>query len=153
MPFCGLMKVGGLNTQQWGIYQQQAQSSWSQFDGKQEDEMDDEDNVPALSQGSTISNFSVQSFPDTPNGGKRRCEWDDSGEDEAILDQDVKQERGVALGDRVLAVPRRRRDQGSVSKVSSTGQENRVFGEDMDFGEAEFLDFSAIKGEVEMSDI
>jgi hypothetical protein len=155
MPFCGLLKVGGMNTQQWGIYSQQHSGSWSRYDSGREEEMNDEDEVPFLSsQGSTISTSSVESVATTPNGNKRRCEWEDSGEDESVEETEVTRERPVVLGERVLAVPRRRRYQGTVGKVGAMGQENRVFGDDMDFGEADFLDMGAIKGgEIEMGGV
>lgn len=94
----------------------------------------DEDDVPVLSQGSVVS---------TPNGNKRRCEWDDSGDDEEM---EVKTSVPYLFGDRPIAVPRRRTNQGKRDVT-------RVFGEDMDFGEAEFLDFGLKGVEVEMGGV
>ncbi|KAE8449045.1 hypothetical protein EG329_008633 [Mollisiaceae sp. DMI_Dod_QoI] len=138
-PFCGILKVGGMAQQQWGIYNSGSASAV---------EEDSDHDMPFLSsQGSTISDVSV----DTPNGHKRRFF---EGEDEVL--EDIAGSGGRALGERVLAVPRRKKWTGKVpDPVRIVGQENLGFsvrdvGEDVDFEEAEFLDYGLV-GEVEMS--
>lgn len=101
----------------------------------------DEEDVPVLSQGSMNSGGA------TPKKNKRRCEWDDSGDDA----EDSAEENNVfrvpfLKEERPIAVPRGR-------KGEKTVPQNRVFGMDMDFGEAEFLDFGASGMEVEMGGV
>jgi hypothetical protein len=102
-----------------------------------DDDEEDQD-VPALSQGSTNSDISVASR----GVGKRRFDVD---EEEAIDDRDV-----AMSGRRIIAVPRRK---GAVkvnnAQVHIVGQENT---EDLDFGEADFLDYG-LADEVEMAGV
>jgi hypothetical protein len=145
MPFCGLLKVGGMGSQQWGIHDEDK-------DGNANGDMD-EDDVPFLSsQGSTISS---SSFASPPAGNKRRCDFDAEEDEDGkskgdrLADEVPMQVLG-GLGDRVLAVPRRRKYQGNGNgngKSAMGGQENRFtfgLGAEMDFGEAEFLDYSLV---------
>jgi hypothetical protein len=128
-PFCGILKVGGMVTQQWGIYNPNP---------NREEEGGEED-VPVLSQSSTVSNESVYA-----GGNKRRFEEEEEEGERTVM-------MGLGAG-RVLAVPRRKKMEGS--KVVF-GQENlgvQVAGVDGDFGEAEFLDYGSM-GEVEMGGV
>lgn len=110
--------------------------------------MDQDDDMPVLSQGSTNSDVSVVEMP---SGHKRRF----FEEEEEVLDFNM--DRGVGnarpLGERPLAVPRRKRWTGKVPDgVRIVGQENS-FGAvegDIDFEDADFLDYGLV-GEVEMS--
>lgn len=107
--------------------------------------MDDEDMPFLSSQGSTVSDVSVV---DTPNGHKRRF-----SEDEEEVENGIGG-GGRALGERVLAVPRRKRWTGKVPDVVRiVGQENLGFagGQDVDFEEAPFLDYGLVGENVEMS--
>lgn len=131
--------------QQWGIYN--PSGSIQAHDGRiyADEEMDeDEDEVPFLSsQASTISAASVT----TPSRENKRRFFDDEEED----DSDERKRYG-GLGDRVIAVPRRKAWGGKV--VFGAGQENvTVVGQDVDFEDAEFLDYGLVShpGEVEMS--
>jgi hypothetical protein len=140
-PFCGILKVGGMAQQQWGIYSSSSTSNYAV-----EEDMEDGD-MPVLSQGSTVSDVSVVEIP---NGHKRRFFED---EDEVL---DFNMDRGMGarpLAERPLAVPRRKRWTGKVpDNVRVVGQEN-AFGvtrEDVDFEDADFLDYGLV-GEVEMS--
>lgn len=120
-PFCGILKVGGMAQQaddEGGIYS--------------DEEMEDDEEVPWLAFGSQESVMS--------SVGKRR--FSDEEEEVAL----AASFGGTAVGERVLAVPRRR----GGGKKAGRGQENvAVLGED-DFQEAEFLDYGLV-GEVEMS--
>lgn len=145
-PFCGLLKVGGLAQQ---VVNEQ---------------VPEEDDLPFLSsQGSTISDVSVASAP-----GKRR--FDDSDEEEeadsgrnmrqqgSLQDEESISPRSkpmarLGLGGRPMAVPLSRRRTGLKKVVAAgLGQENT--GMDLDFDEAEFLDYGIWeKGEVDMRDV
>ncbi|PSS12525.1 hypothetical protein M430DRAFT_36628 [Amorphotheca resinae ATCC 22711] len=130
-PFCGIMKVGGLAQQQSGAYDE-GDSSAIDLD------YDDEDEVPPLSQGSTNSDVSV----DAPVVNKRRFDLD---EEEEQVD-DVR-DAVTVLGQRVMAVPRRRGASKFGAGLAIVGQENSDA--DMDFEEATFLDYDLLP-EVEM---
>jgi hypothetical protein len=140
-PFCGILKVGGLTQQPWEIYNSSASSTNAMND-------DEEEETPFLSsQGSTVSDISI----DTPNGGQKRRFFED--EEEVV-------ENGTngALGERVLAVPRRKKWTGKIpDSVAIVGQENLGFsfsstmGKDVDFEEADFLDYSLGHDDLEMS--
>ena len=116
--------------QQWGIYN----------GTKPEDEYaDDEDDTPVLSQGSTVSNASTASLGGT---NKRRYDLDDDDEEEDVT--------VPGLTGRPIAVPRRIKK--SVAKVVRVvGQENLG---DVDFEDAEFLDYALLGGgDEEMGDV
>ena len=136
-PFCGIMKVGGLAQQQ---------SAWEVCDLETdrtvvEDGYEDEDeDVPPLSQGSTNSDVSVLSR----GVGKRRYDLDD--EDEMVSEREII----AASGRRIIAVPRRKGPAKSNDTVHVVGQEN--LDADMDFGEADFLDYRLVD-EVEMAGV
>ena len=128
------MKVGGLSQQQssWEVCDLETDSAI--MDGDEED-----DEVPALSQGSTNSDASVMSR----GVGKRRFDLDD---DETLGDREL-----VAVqGRRIIAVPRRKGPAKPSGPVEIVGQENRDA--DMDFGEADFLDYGLV-GEIEMAGV
>ena len=127
-PFCGILDVGGLAQQQWGIYQHAVGGDYGE--GEDGEDADDEDDTPVLSQGSTASNASTASL----GGAKRRFEVE--GESEGDGEEDVKV-RG--LGGRAIAVPRRMKNGQKAVRVM--GQEN--FG-DVDFEDADFLDYGLV---------
>jgi hypothetical protein len=134
-PFCGILKVGGMAQQQWGIYDN------GQPDG--DDDADDEDEMPVLSQGSTVSNASTASFTISGGANKRRFEMeDDEAEDEGTT--------VLGLSGRAIAVPRRMKK--TVEKaVRVLGQENIG---DVDFEDAEFLDYGLIgEGDEQMGGV
>ena len=137
-PFCGILKVGGMAQQQWGIYDNGSREGLLyEPDG----EADDEDDLPVLSQGSTVSNASTASF--TPGGAnKRRFELEDEGEEES--------RQVYGLGGRVIAVPRRMKKVAAQKKVRVVGQENVG---DVDFEDAEFLDYGLVEGDEEMGGV
>jgi len=134
-PFCGLLKIGGLAQQQWGIYSPGAQTP--------DDEMDDGNYMPTLSQGSTASNDSVS----TPGERKRRMDFDEEDREESQFEFSFNPR--ASLSDRAIAVPRRRKYQMKTN-VAVVGQENMET--DMDFAEADFLDYGLL-GEVEMGGV
>ena len=130
-PFCGLMKVGGMAQQQWGIYH------GGRIHGEEED-ADGEDDTPVLSQGSTVSNTSTASFAGVGGSTKRRYDLEDEGEDE----NEDEGKTVFALGGRVIAVPRRMK-KAMEKVVRVVGQENVG---DVDFEDAEFLDYGLVDG-------
>jgi len=115
-PFCGILNVGGLGQQQWGVL------------GAAPEEDGDEDDTPALSQGSTVSNASTASL----GVNKRRFEVDDEDEE---LDSKI-----LGSGGRAIAVPRKLK-RGVEKAVRVVGQENVG---DVDFEDAEFLDYGLV---------
>ena len=134
--------------QQWGIYNPSSRYNEEVMDDDEEEEEDM--GLPGL----TSSQESASSAgPRTPMGTKRRFFEDEEGEEEN------GNGGGVRLGERVLAVPRRKKWAGMVGK--GQGQENvnvnsavGVVGQDIDFGEAEFLDYGLVMdGEVEMGGV
>lgn len=134
--------------QQWGIYTPNNSSpnardpyaSEEAFADGEDGEMEDEGLPWLSSQGSTIS--SCSDVVAMPGGNKRRF-----FEDEV---EEVGMERTVALGERVLAVPRRKKWVGSGKGRNGGGRDNvGIVGEDVDFEEAEFLDYGLVD-EVEM---
>ncbi|PMD30462.1 hypothetical protein L207DRAFT_520276 [Hyaloscypha variabilis F] len=158
-PFCGLLKVGGMAQQQWGIYSPNQGSSregngnggWDPYAAEEgfadgEDGMEDE-MPPWSSQGSVSTVSSVEgATPVTPGGGNKRRYFEDE-EEVVVFGGGLRDER--VLGERVLAVPRRKKWVGGKIKTVA-GQENvGIVGEDVDFDEAEFLDYGLID-EVEM---
>ncbi len=131
--------------QQWGIY--------NPGSGDMDEDSKGEEEVPFLSsQGSTVSNYSVEEAP-TPCGNKRRF-FEDEEQDSHFAMGGISK----GLGDRVLAIPRRKKWAGKVpahaGQVRIFGQENfnvgGAAGQDVDFEDAEFLDYG-LAGEVEMS--
>jgi hypothetical protein len=143
-PFCGILKIGGMATQAWGIYN--PSGGLQPHDGSiyADDEMDeDEDEVPFLdNQGSYISNASVS------RENKRRFFDDEEGDDS----DERKSYSSRGLGERVIAVPRRKTWGSNGKFAAKGGQENvAVVGHDFDFEDAEFLDYGLDHREVEMS--
>jgi len=126
-----------MTQQPWEIY--------NSGSGSTADDMCDEDMPFLSSQGSTVSDVSIV----TPNGGQKRRFFED--EDEVIENGTG----GRALGERVLAVPKRKK--WSSTKAPDTvaifGQENLGFstGQDVDFEDADFLDYALITDDLEMS--
>jgi len=164
-PFCGLLKVGGMSQQQWGIYSPNHAGNMAQdrdsyaaeaeegFADGEDGEMEDEFAAPPWSSQGSVSTVSSYGEVATPGGtsNKRRYFEDDvegQGEDGGVVFS-VGMGMGNPLGERVLAVPRRKKWVES-AKFNRGGQENvGIVGEDVDFEEAEFLDYGLIK-EVEM---
>lgn len=137
-----------MSQQQWGIYSPHHSNTKDPYESEEgfadgeDGEMDDEGGLPWLSsQGSTISSSSVDLS--TPVGNKRR--FFEDGEEAG--EEGVGDGVGRALGERVLAVPRRKK---WVGKAAARGQENvGIVGEDVDFEEADFLDYGLAE-EVQM---
>jgi hypothetical protein len=144
-PFCGILKVGGMAQQQWGIYNPSRGT---------EDMDEDEEECPVLSQGSDSSVESA--FGGYAGGNKRRFDEED---EEGEMSVRLGMRFGNAFGGgRVMAVPRRK-------KMSVGGAEGKGMGIGMgqenmnvrvqvegDFEEAEFLDYGSM-GEVEMGGV
>jgi hypothetical protein len=143
--------------QQWGIYSPNHNRDGNGSGGRDpyaaeeafadgEDGMEDE-MPPWSSQGTVSTVSSVEGgMPVTPGGGNKRRYFEDEGE-EVVFGGGLGNES--ALGERVLAVPRRKKWVDS-AKLGGAGQENvGIVGEDVDFEEAGFLDYGLIK-EVEM---
>jgi len=128
-PFCGINKIGGLLDQ----------SHWNaQYGGGRDEDLEGDGDVPFLSsQGSTISDVSVQSV--VGNGGNKRT-WEE--EDNTFVLPET-----MGFGQRPMAIPRRMKNKEKMG-VEILGQENS----DMDFGEAEFLDYELV-GEIEMGGV
>lgn len=129
-PFCGLHSIGGLV---------------AAGDGKSFvsiEEMDEDDDVPALSQSSTVSNDSISA----PGDRKRRLDFDEEDSNEFQLEAMRDRTMSFGLGGRAIAVPRKKKNV-KVADVRVLGQENID-----DFEDAEFLDYDLIgtAGEVEM---
>jgi hypothetical protein len=148
-PFCGILKVGGMAQQAWGIYNPGGHGR--EVEETYVSEEEDENSCPDLSQCSTISSSSVHTpvanypiFGQPHPGNKRRF---DEEEDEVMV-------HNTSFGDRVLAVPRRKRGELNAKlgarriPASGLGQENNAG----DFGDAEFLDYG-LAGEVEMGGV
>lgn len=136
-PFCGILKVGGMAQPQWGICN-------STRDSEVVIEDEEEDFVPSLSQGSTISSDSVA----TPGGRKRRIDFDIEPPEEQ-LGTSTERVNVLRLGERAMAVPRRQKAAIKISGVVDMGQENEDV--DLDFGEADFLEFEF--GDSDMSGV
>jgi len=143
-----------MSQQQWGIYSAGSNGGREdpylreeEFADGENEEMDDGDGVPFLSsQGSTISSSSVDLG--APVGNKRRFFEDE--EEEEVAGEGAGIWRGGGLGERVLAVPRRKKWVGHGKGVNGGGQENvGILGQDVDFEEADFLDYRLVE-EVEM---
>jgi hypothetical protein len=145
--------VGGLAGQQWGIYNPSCKYNEEVMDDDEEEEEEEEEmGLPGLtsSQESATSASSAGSM-----GNKRRFFEDEEGE------EDNGDSGRMGLGERVLAVPRRKKWAGMVGK--GQGQENvdvnvnsavGVVGQDIDFGEADFLNYGLVMdGEVEMGGV
>ena len=133
-PFCGLHSVGGV------VFEENERTY-----GPVE-EMDEDDDVPALSQSSTISNDSISA----PSDRKRRLEFDEEDVDEMQFEAMRDRTMSFGLGARVMAVPRRKKKDVKSVNVAVVGQENID-----DFDDADFLDYELIgRGhEVEMGGV
>lgn len=117
--------------QQWSVHN----SGGDPGDATDEDE---EYDIPPLSQGSTISSSSIA----TPGERKRRMEFDDEPPEEQ---GDTSRERinALGVGERTIAVHKRKKVVVKVGGVIDIGQENADVG--FDFGEADFLDYKLIE--------
>jgi hypothetical protein len=135
-PFCGILKVGGLAQQQWDVHQSSPDT---------EDQFDD---MPSLSQGSTISSSAFSSVVGDDfqfGGNKRRFDGDAEEDEPDMVDRAI-----LGEGKRVIAVPRRMKKAGRKA-VAIVGQEN--MGGAADFEDADFLDYGLIEDEVEMGGV
>jgi hypothetical protein len=145
-PFCGLMKVGGL-----------AQQSVHDVLG----EVPGEDDVPFLSQGSTVSDISLpESALEISHKRRFSEEWEEEEEEEEEAQQQKPRDWDMQLspksrpmnygGNRVLAQPRSRRGvhakHAEPVSISRSGQEN--FGVAGDFEEAHFLDYGVLDEDI-----
>lgn len=136
-PFCGILKVGGLAQQHWG-----GNDVGGDCFGMGEE---DEDDLPVLSQSSTISNDSVVKCGER----KRRLVFDEDDKD--LQDSEEGNKVGSwGLGTRLIAVPRRTKGPEKVRGVKILDQENVGF--DVDFEEADFLDYASM-GDSEMGGV
>jgi Ribonucleotide reductase inhibitor len=159
-PFCGLLKVGGMAQQQWGIYSPNHSGIVARerdgdpyageeaFADGEDGEMEESDEMlpPWSSQGS-MSTVSSSGGSITPCRNKRSFVEDDE-DGGFVYGGSIGMDK--VLGERVLAVPRRKKWVGSGKLENYSGQENvGIVGDDVDFEEAEFLDYGLIK-EVEM---
>ena len=133
-PFCGLHSVGGL-----------AAEGDARTFGMME-EMDEDEDVPELSQSSTISNESIS----TPGDRKRRLDFDEEDFEEVHFEAMRDRTMSFGLGSRVIAVPRRKRKDSKMANVTVVGQENID-----DFEDAAFLDYNLVgrADEVEMGGV
>jgi hypothetical protein len=128
-PFCGILKVGGMAQQQWGIY-----NGNNGMDGAMDDD------TPPSSQGSTISDVSIG----TPNGGNKRRFFDEEDEEE----ERTTEKAVLGSHQRVIAIPRRKgMTKLETERIAIFGREN--MNADMDFEEADFLDYGHV-GDQEM---
>jgi hypothetical protein len=148
-PFCGILKVGGMAQQAWGIYNPSGHGQ--EYDEAHMSTEEEEDDCPFLSQSSTISSSSVQTpvvnypiFGNQNPGNKRR--FDEDEEDVMV--------HHSGLGGRIFAKPKQKKGDlntrfgaGRVP-VIGFGQENGAG----DFEDAEFLDYE-LAGEVEMGGV
>lgn len=128
-PFCGLMKVGGMSVQGYN-------ESGDAVEDRDEEEYEE---MVWGSQQSMMSNDSVGSYG-RGNGAKRRFVDEEEGGGN-IFGVDNSDRVLMDVGHRRIAMPRTRKDEKS-NRGGTTmrfgGDENA----DMDFGEADFLDYS-----------
>lgn len=139
-----------MKSQQWGIYSPKDYGSDSVMD---EGDLEEDDWIPSLSQGSTISNLTGEVH--TPGGNKRRFLDEEEGEGFLFGEAFMQGGEGVGLEERVLAVPRRKKwgstGHGAVGRKGSEQEHSRVVSRrEDDFQDAEFLDYGLVR-EVEMS--
>jgi hypothetical protein len=160
-PFCGLLKVGGMAQQQWGIYSPNHIGNMARerdgdpyageeafADGEDGEVEEPDEMLPPWSSQGSVSTVSSSGEIMTLGGNKRSFVEDDGEEGEFVYGGAMGMDK--VLGERVLAVPRRKKWVGSGKFGNGGGQENiGIVGEDVDFEEAEFLDYGLIK-EVEM---
>jgi len=148
-PFCGILKVGGMKNQQWGIYSPKDYGN-DFIMGEDDPKEEERDWVPALSQDSTISNRIEEVH--TPGGNKRRFLDEEEGDEILFGEAFLGGRENASPGERVLAVPRKKKWSGSIGGRIRSGQENSHFltGREDDFQDAEFLDYGLVR-EVEMS--
>lgn len=156
-PFCGILKVGGMATQAWGIYNPHAHGK----DLEMDEDLEEEDECewhPVSSQDSAISmgydQYSGFGNQSAFNTNKRRFE------DESLeIDNTSIHTFGFGHNERRIAIPRRRTGGlGAPQKVPvhggsfAFGQENPGFGTPGDFEDADFLDYGLAE-EVEMGGV
>ncbi|KAH6677703.1 ribonucleotide reductase inhibitor-domain-containing protein [Halenospora varia] len=158
-PFCGILKVGGMATQAWGIYNPHAHGKDLEEMEMEEEGGDECEWHPVSSQDSAVSMGYDQhshGFGNTHavNANKRRFE------DEGLeIDDTPIHTFGFGHNERRIAIPKRRAGGlGAPPKVPvhggafAFGQENAGFGTPGDFEDAEFLDYGLVK-EVEMGGV
>lgn len=136
-----------MSTQQpWGVYSPTHElADWERYDCHAVDMDDltpDEDDVPALSQGSSNSGGA------SPKRRKRRVEWEEEEGEEDSNDESVFRLPSSFRQERVMAMPKGRR-----TKISGGKQQGKVFGTSNDFEDAEFLDYGGLEREVEMGGV
>jgi hypothetical protein len=166
IPFCGILKVGGLAQQE---------VTGGNASGE-EDKVPGEENVPTLSSHcSTASNSSVNWHDRGRNGNKRRFDDGEELDTRAFQHTEIWQDDELELSPkskpadrawirlgsvsevRVLAVPKSRRrckgvnqelTEGGKGASTIIGQENMI-----DFGEADFLDYGGWEGEAGVQEV
>ncbi|KAL7807055.1 ribonucleotide reductase inhibitor domain-containing protein [Trichoderma aethiopicum] len=122
LPFCGINKVGGMDTQPGGGY-----------------EYDDEE-VPALDQVPELSMSQESTDSVVESGPSRKRFLDEQEEDVSFWDRD---EGDVAGNNRTIAVPRSRMKKQPSPLKAVVDQENMVL--DDDFEDANFLVYDSEK--------
>ncbi|KAF7877272.1 hypothetical protein EAF04_000955 [Stromatinia cepivora] len=138
-PFCGLMKVGGMSVQGYN------ESGEAIEEG---DEEDYEDGLWDSSQESMMSNGSVGSYGGG-SGAKRRF-IDEEEERGNVFGERNDGRVLMDVGDRRIAMPKSRRsEKGGGSMTTRFGGDENA---DMDFGEADFLDYGSVE-EVQMGGV
>lgn len=147
--------------QQWGIYSPNHIGNMARerdgdpyageeafADGEDGEAEEPDEMLPRWSSQGSVSTVSSSGEIMTPGGNKRSFVEDDGEEGGFVFGGATGMDK--VLGERVLAVPRRKKWVGSGKLGNGSGQENvGIVGEDVDFEEAEFLDYGLIK-EVEM---
>jgi hypothetical protein len=142
LPFCGINKVGGLDTQ----------PAWTRLDNE-----DDFDDVPGLEAVPELSLSQESTDSNTSENTRKRFFEDDAPSDPArtwvepdAWDGEVSPRSLTPWGNgnagRVMAVPRSRAKKGTPLK--QVDQENMAVDQGSDFEEAEFLVYG---NEMEMS--
>ena len=151
-PFCGILKVGGFAVQDMGMVS--------------ESDMGSEECPPLSSQGSTVTVDSWVGSFGSGKSNKRRWECDEDEEAEQERDRAGKRDMGVLGGigqgfepnGRTIAVPRKMKGPSKLAsgygdpEVKIVGEMGQEMDPDVDFGEAEFLDYRLVGEEVEMCD-
>ncbi|KAL7818240.1 ribonucleotide reductase inhibitor domain-containing protein [Trichoderma gracile] len=129
LPFCGINKVGGMDTQPELGY----------------DEYDDDGDVPALDQVPELSMSQESTDSVAESGPSRKRFLDEQDEDVSFWDRD---DGDVAGNSRTIAVPRSRmkkqqQQQQQPTALKAVDQENMVL--DDDFEDANFLVYDSEK--------
>ncbi|KAM3068440.1 hypothetical protein ACMFMG_009579 [Clarireedia jacksonii] len=137
-PFCGLMKTGGLAVQGQG---------WDYSNGGEVIEDGDEEDDGEWWGNSQDSMRSVDSVGSYGRGNAAKRRFLDDGEGEEMRDENARILMDGGFGGRKIAVPRTRKaSKGQAGRTSLGGDENA----NMDFEDAEFLDYRLADEEVQM---